>query len=458
MSRAIQPVRSKRPVSVLIEVLESRTLLSISVWDSTVTPQLTLLPTATNSAISGYTPAQIRHAYGFDQVTFGSVVGNGAGQTIAIIDAYGDPNIANDLHTFDVAFGLPDPKFVKVNQTGGKRYPTINAGWALETALDVEWAHAIAPAATILLVEASTSSLSNLLTAVDWARKQAGVSAISMSWGAGGFSSETLYDSHFTTPSGHAPVSFVASSGDTGAVPIWPSVSPNVLSVGGTSLYLNSDNTWQSESAWSGSGGGPSTYEGEPSWQQSVQTSGYRTTPDVAYVADPSTGVAVYDSISYYGQSGWFQVGGTSAGAPQWAGLIAIANQGRALNGLAPLGNVQADIYSLASGSLHDITSGTASSGYGSYTATTGYDLATGLGSPAAGSTGNLLIQQLVGTTATVTTKRSGGPVFSKVRLLARVDNALSSGATQQPSSTSQPGSDDVLDLLTGSKHDTGLI
>lgn len=459
MSRITQSVRPKRPHSILIEVLESRALLSASVWDTTVTPQLTLMPTFTNTTISGYTPAQIRHAYGFDQVTFGSVAGNGAGPTIAIIDAYGDPNIASDLHTFDTTFGLPDPTFVKVNQTGGTRYPNTNAGWALETALDVEWAHAIAPAAKILLVQANSSSLGDLLTAVDWARRQSGVSTISMSWGANEFSSETFYDSYFTTPSGHAPVTFVASSGDTGAVPIWPSVSSNVLSVGGTSLYLNSNSTWQSESAWSGSGGGRSAYEGEPSWQQSIQATGRRTTPDVAYNADPNTGFPVYDTVNYSGQTGWFQVGGTSAGAPQWAGLIAIADQGRARNGLAPLGKVQADVYNVASSSFHDILSGTASSSFGSYAATTGYDLATGLGSPASGS-GNLVIQQLTGATTTVTTKTSGGTTTStKVKLLAKAGNDLSLGTTPpRSSSTSQPASDDLLDLLNGPKRHTDLV
>ncbi len=413
---------------LFIEVLETRVVLSADGLDQMVaTPQLTITPAVTNNTISGYTPTQIRHAYGFDQVTFGSVIGNGAGQTIAIVDAYGDPNIANDLHVFDLAFGLPDPTFTKVSQTGNTKYPATNAGWALETALDVEWAHAIAPAAKILLVEANTSSLSNLLTAVDYARKQAGVSVVSMSWGSNEFSSEASYDSHFTTPNGHAPVTFVASSGDTGALPIWPAVSTNVLSVGGTSLYLNSDNTWQSESAWSGSGGGYSAYEKEATWQTGVQTSGKRSSPDVAYDANPNTGFAVYDSVSYNNQSGWFQVGGTSAGAPQWAALVAIADQGRALSGLSTLGKTQMDVYSLAKSDFHDITTGSSSSSYGSFAAKAGYDLVTGIGTPSAGSTGNLVIQQLISASVTVnsTTSSSGGGGSTTVTLLFANGNDL---------------------------------
>ena len=135
------------------------------VASNSVSPLSTAGPT-------GYTPAQIRQAYGFDQITFnnGTVAGDGSGTTIAIVDAYDDPNIANDLHQFDLQFGLPDPVLTKVNQTGGTALPAANAGWVTEIALDVEWAHAIAPGANILLVEADSTSFSNLLTAVDYAR------------------------------------------------------------------------------------------------------------------------------------------------------------------------------------------------------------------------------------------------------------------------------------------------
>ena len=143
---------------------------------------------------TGYTPAQVRQAYGINQITFnnGTVAGDGSGTTIAIVDAYDDPKIANDLHQFDLQFGLPDPVLTKVNQNGGSTaLPAANAGWATEIALDVEWAHAIAPKANILLVEANSSSFSDLLTAVDYARHATGVVAVSMSWGGSEFSGET---------------------------------------------------------------------------------------------------------------------------------------------------------------------------------------------------------------------------------------------------------------------------
>ena len=152
---------------------------------------------------TGYTPSQVRHAYGFDQINFGGVAGDGSGTTVAIVDAYDDPTIANDLHQFDLKFGLPDPTFTKVNQSGGTTPPAADAGWASEIALDVEWAHAIAPGAKILLVEATNNSFSNLMVAEDYAKAHA--QYVSNSWGANEFSSESGYDSHFVQPG----VSFV---------------------------------------------------------------------------------------------------------------------------------------------------------------------------------------------------------------------------------------------------------
>ncbi len=340
---------------------------------------------------AGFSPAQIRHAYGFDAVS-----GTGAGQTIAIVDAYDDPNVASDLHTFDVQFGLPDPSFTKVMQVSSKGYaPAPDRGWSSEIALDVEWAHAIAPAANILLVEANTSSYADLLGAVDYARNYRGVSVVSMSWGGGEFGSESSYDGYFTTPAGHAGVTFVASSGDDGAGVSYPAASPNVLAVGGTSLTLKSGN-YSSESAWSGSGGGVSHAETEPAWQRSLQSYGTRTVPDVAFDANPSTGVSVYDS---YGSGGWAVYGGTSISAPQWAGLIAIVNQGRS----TPLKNTVSDIYSVAKaspGDFHDITTGS-----NGYRVAAGYDLATGLGSPVA----NKLIADLIKSADTTLPASSSG-------------------------------------------------
>lgn len=348
--------------------------------------------------LSVYTPSQIRHGYGFDQLAL-----TGAGETIAIVDAYYSPGVFSDLHTFDQTFGLPDPVLLTVNQNGGRPSGSRNSGWALETSLDVEWAHAIAPGATILLVEASNASLGNLLTAVDYARNQSNVVTVSMSWGSNEFSSETSYDFHFTTPAGHRGITFIAAAGDTGGKVIWPSASPNVLSVGGTTLMLDSQGNYLGESAWSSGGGGYSLYESEPSWQLGVQTSGHRSTPDVAYDGDPNTGVYVY-------RGGWYAVGGTSIGAPQWAALIALADQGRAQKGVGSLNAAQSVLYSLPKLDFHDITTGS-----NGFPATVGYDLATGLGSPIA----NLLVLDLVNTTQSSTTSAPiGKPHHQAVNFL----------------------------------------
>ena len=218
---------------------------------------------------------------------------------------------------------------------------------------------------------------------------------VSMSWGGGEFSGETAYDTYFA----HAGVAFVASSGDDGAPAEWPAASPNVLSVGGTALTLGAGNVWSSEVGWSGSGGGTSAYESQPSYQKGVvtQTSTARATPDVAYDASPSTGVCVYDSVPFEGGSGWWEVGGTSAGAPQWSALLAIADQGRALSGQSALNStspqqVMSILYDNPT-DFHDITSGT-STGTPNYSASPGYDYVTGLGSPIA----NLIVGSLDGT------------------------------------------------------------
>jgi hypothetical protein len=352
-------------------------------------------PLAMAASPQGFTPAQIRAAYGFDGIT-----GDGAGQTIAIVDAYSSQNLTIDLDTFDKQFGLTSTGqslyglygsasnfLTQVNQYGGNPLPRVNAGWALEESLDVEWAHAIAPGAKILLVEANSGSISNLLAAIDYARHQPGVSTVSMSWGTSEFSNETAYDNIFTTPAGHNGVTFVAASGDDGGLfgPDWPATSMNVLSVGGTTLNTQTNGGYGSETGWLYSGGGVSAFEPEPAYQLSAQNTGARTTPDVAYNADPNTGFAVYDSTAYQGQSGWSQVGGTSAGAPQWASLVALANQSLAKGTLDGVSQTLPDLYYLAStpsasSFFHGVTTGNNLA----FAATPGYNAVTGLGSPSA--------------------------------------------------------------------------
>jgi hypothetical protein len=424
------------------ESLEPRQLLSASsplMHSDAIRLSPNAATSATTQQVDGYSPSQIRHAYGFDIAGFSNgVTADGFGQTIAIVDAYNDPKITSDLASFDQQFGLTAPPIMKVvNQTGGTALPATDAGWSGEIALDVEWAHAVAPAANILLVEANSSSLTDLMTAVDYARKAANVSVVSMSWGGSEFFSwdgseftgQTQYDSYFTTPAGHQGVTFVAAAGDSGAQGgvEWPASSPNVLSVGGTSLFVadQTPGTYYTESSWDGTSGGFSQVEGAPAYQSNVQTSQARTTPDVAYDADPNTGFAVYDSVAYQGMSGWQVVGGTSAGAPQWAGLVAIADQGRtmaargtldgatqtlpALYSLYPSQTANGPTYGQYTADFHDVIDSGGHSGWHwrwggfgfSNPATAGYDLSTGLGTPEAGA--------LIGALAATTVSIGGG-------------------------------------------------
>jgi len=289
--------------------------------------------------LSGLTPAQVTHAYGLDGITFaassGTVKGDGSGQAIALIEAYHDPTIASDLQTFDQAFNLPSPTLIVTNQAGS----VSNEGWALEESLDVEWAHAIAPGAVIVVVEAQSQSRDALLRAVNTARNTPGVVAISMSFGFNEFAREASYNSDFTTPAGHSGITFVASSGDSGPQggAEWPSVSPNVLAVGGTTLNVDRSGQYLSESAWIDSSGGFGRYQTEPGYQRSVQGTGRRSTPDVAFDGDPNTGVSVYETSFSTGQGSWVTVGGTSLGTPAWAAIIAIVDQGRGLSGQGSL-------------------------------------------------------------------------------------------------------------------------
>ena len=282
-----------------------------------------LRPQASTSP-TGLSPATIKSVYNFP-----TSMTAGAGKTIAIVDAFDDPTAESDLAVFSAQYGLPacttaNGCFQKVDQNGGTNYPRKDAGWALEISLDIQWAHAIAPGAKILLVEANTNSFANLLAAEDYAKAHA--QYVSNSWGANEFSGETSYDSHFA----QSGVSFFVSAGDAGLPAEYPSSSPNVISVGGTTLHFSGGN-FTGETGWSGGGGGCSQYENATSAQASfsqygqVNCGGKRATPDVSLDADPASGVSVYDTTRYQGQQGWFTVGGTSASAPMWAARSAVA-------------------------------------------------------------------------------------------------------------------------------------
>jgi subtilase family serine protease len=429
------------------EELENRVVPSAVSGDNLIAAPLAhiIKPLGTGGpGLPAYYPSDLRTAYGVNNILFGATHGDGTGQTIAIIDAFNDPNIKTDLANFDTSFGLAaPPSFQVVNQSGGATLPPNSppGSWDVEESLDVEWAHSVAPAASIILVEANSPTYGNLLShAVVWAKKQPSVSVISMSFGGGEFSTETGFDGKFKTPLGHNGDTFIASTGDGGAPGGYPSWSPNVLAVGGTTLTENSSSNWVSETGWSGSGGGQSVFEAKPTYQKNVNSSSFRQTPDISSDADPNTGVYVLDSWA----GGAFQVGGTSLAAPTWAGLIAIANQGRVINGLGTLKNQEAMkiLYSLPSSDFHDITSGN-----NGFAAGPGYDLVTGIGSPIANvlipamGSSHLSITNVAGVDGPVTT---GGSLTLKpamVLALAQVNVDASPAPTPvaQTVSTTAP-------------------
>jgi kumamolisin len=258
-----------------------------------------------------------------------------------------------------------------------QRYETRgNCGWNQEAALDIEWAHAMAPNAKIVLVEAASNSFANLFAAVDVATSQVlangGRGEVSMSWGGSEFSTEASDDSHFQ----HDGVVYFASSGDTGGADIYPSVSPFVVSAGGTSVNRNSSGGFVSETGWSGSGGGPSKYEPKPTYQSGIAGTDatQRSAPDFSFDADPNTGVSVYDSTSCQGLSGWLVFGGTSVASPSLAGIVNLSGHFY-INSTAELATIYGNYTNTSD--FRDIISGTA----GSFSCKAGYDFVTDVGS-----------------------------------------------------------------------------
>jgi subtilase family serine protease len=333
---------------------------------------------------TGLLPADLQSAY--------KVAGkSGGGRTVAIVDAQDDPKAESDLAHYRSQLGLPacttaNGCFKKVNQNGqASPLPTADYGWAEEISLDLDMVSAICPDCHILLVEANTPDDTSLGTAVDTAAATSGVVAISNSYGGAEDSSILAADAHFN----HPGVAVTASSGDSGYGVSWPASSQYVTAVGGTTLTKTSNARGWSETAWSGAGSGCSAYEPKPSWQHDTGCS-HRTVADVSAVADPNTGVGVYDTYNNCGTSsfcdflislglvsgldGWAAVGGTSASSPIVASVYALAGN-----------SVTAGSYPYAhTSSLFDVTSGSNGSCSGSYlcTAGTGYDGPTGLGTP----------------------------------------------------------------------------
>ena len=374
------------------------------------------------SLLSMLTPAQVRQAYGMNAIEFSAsgqtTPGTGAGQTIAIVGVYHNPFVTNELDAFDAAYGLSNPAFPASVQVLDLAGAQTNIGWAEEEALDVEWSHVMAPGASIIVVEAASAKTRDLMNAVNLARKLPGVSVVSMSWGGSEFRGQTTYDPFFTTPAGHNGVTFVTASGDNGSKhgADWPASSPNVVGVGGTTLWVDAAGNTLLETAWSGSEGGFSVLEREPSYQRTVQRKGRRATPDVAMVADPNTGVPVLVLDPSTGQGSWGTYGGTSLSAQLFGGLIAVADQGRALAGLGTLDGATQTLpllYSVSSADIRVIPAGS-----NSHRATPGYNLATGLGAPR----GALLVSDLSNPNvpATIQTASSGTKARASAKSTAR--------------------------------------
>ena len=326
---------------------------------------------------SGETPQSIYPVYG---LTF---TGGGGAGIIAIVDAFDYPTAEYDLNYFSSQFGLPPCTsasgcFRVVYASGTK--PSVNCGWAQEAALDIEWAHAMAPDAKIVLVEAASNSFSDLFRAVDVATREVlspsgpGFGQVSMSWGGSEFSTERNYDSRFTDG-----VVYFAASGDSGGKTIYPCVSPNVVCAGGTTINRNSAGKFLSETAWSGSGGGPSKYEPQPPYQTAIVdiVGSKRGAPDFSFDANPYSGVSVYDTTPCQGMSGWLVFGGTSVSSPALAGIVNLAGS-KYSSSANELGMIYADYKSPSYPTdFRDITSGKA----GKFTATKGWDFVTGVGS-----------------------------------------------------------------------------
>ncbi len=308
--------------------------------------------------------------------------------TIAIVDAFDNPYALQDLQVFSTQFGLPMPNtfgsptfnFQVVYATGTQ--PAFNEGWSTEIGLDIEWAQAMSPTANIILVEAATNSWVDLMAAVQVAASQvasAGGGFVSMSWGNGEFPFQTTYDSTFSSAS--PTVTFLAATGDAPGVH-WPSSSQYVVAVGGTSLSRNpSTGNFLTEQTWTPAGGGISALETMPSFQKSISSKlgGHRGTPDIAAIANPDTGVWVYDAGYCFGSFAWCIVGGTSVATPVSAGILSLKGVGT-----SKPQQMLTDIYT--STAFHDVTYGDCGP-YVGWKAATGWDLCTGKGSMIGGTT-----------------------------------------------------------------------
>ncbi|MCD0484525.1 S53 family peptidase [Streptacidiphilus sp. ASG 303] len=323
-----------------------------------------------NATPSGYGPSSLQSAYNLPSSTAG------AGRTVAIVDAYDDPTAEADLGVYRSQYGLPacttaNGCFKKIDQNGGTHYPRTNGGWAQEISLDIDMVSAVCPNCHILLVEAKSASFADLGAAVNRAAATPGVVAISNSY-SGSDAADSSYGAYYN----HPGIALTASSGDSGYGAGYPASSHYVTAVGGTSLTSASNARGWTETAWSGAGSGCSSYNAALSAAASFGTGcSMRAEADVSAVADPATGVAVYDSTSYQGRSGWLVFGGTSVSSPVIASVYALAGNTSSIDNNYPYTH---------SSSLWDVTSGSNGTCPTSQwcNARAGWDGPTGLGTP----------------------------------------------------------------------------
>ncbi len=441
-------------------------------------------PMAATTTVTTYTPAQIRAAYGLPALS-ASAAQLGAGQTIYIVNAKHDPNVAAELAAFNSKFGLPTcttrtlaanaalplaaaptsacELVIAYSTTAGAltaTAPAYDSGWATEIALDVQWAHATAPLARIVLIEAPDAGVASLSNAVALANRM-GAGVVSMSFGAAEGSWTSSYDGVF----GAAGMSYLAATGDNGAAVSWPSVSSKVVAVGGTTLAYSGTGS-RSETTWSGTGGGTSAYVALPSYQ-SGSIGGYarRAVADVAFNADPNSGQYVAVIAPGTTTVRWVSAGGTSLATPQWAGVIAVANALRVASGKTVLGQPHAALYqqigavpTAYTAAFKDVATGS----NGSCTtcaAKAGYDTPTGWGTPNVTS----LLTSLGGattsststgssTTTTTTTTSSTAPKLATTSLSGVAGKALSASIGY-----SAPGATSLSIGITGVPSGMGI-
>jgi subtilase family serine protease len=438
------------------------------------------VPMAATTTVTTYTPAQIRAAYGLPALS-APPAQLGAGQTIYIVNARHNPNAVAELAAFNARFGLPTcttrtlaanatlplaaagtgcELVIAYTTTAGAltaKAPAYDSGWATEIALDLQWAHATAPLARLVLIEAPDASVASLSKAVALANKM-GAGVVSMSFGAAEGSWTSSYDSVFSA----SGMTYLAATGDNGAAVSWPSVSSKVVAVGGTTLTYGGST--RSETAWSGTGGGTSAYTALPAYQSGT-VGGYarRAVADVAFNANPNSGQ--YVALISPGTTAvrWVSAGGTSLSTPQWAGLIAMANAVRVTGGKTVLGQPHAAIYqqigavpTTYAAAFKDVASGS----NGTCTtcaAKTGYDTPTGWGTPNATS----LLSSLGAATTSGTTSTTAPPTTATTSTAPKLTTTSLSGVAGKPLSASigysAPGAQSLSISISGAASGMGF-